>query len=94
MAEDTGKALADAYRRAGSDFLAYNLERLFRHIATEQDKASHNNMLEEVMLMVGDEPKNVFQRLAETMLKKRTQEKKRRSFIKMVADILRIEAKG
>ena len=53
--------LVKSYQGAGADFLAYRLAKLFKQIKTPEDIALHNEILDEVMLMI--EPNNaVFMR--------------------------------
>ena len=44
--------LIQAYGNAGEDFLALKLAPLFAKIETEADKVRHNDILEEILLMV------------------------------------------
>jgi hypothetical protein len=46
--------LIDAYRRAGENFLAYRLEKMFAEIKTEADRALHNEIAAEIGLMIGE----------------------------------------
>lgn len=62
------KSISSAYRRAGEDFLAYRLEKMFRKIETPADIALHNDVLAEAMLIIDDNPKVFFQTLAHKML--------------------------
>lgn len=74
------------YMQAGEDFLADRIEGLFRHIVTEQDKALHNAILEEVLSMTGDDESVVklfFRSIAHKLLTKR--KRKQNLFSKIVA---------
>lgn len=91
------EARLQGYAQAGNDFLADRIEGLFRHISNEQDKALHNVILEEVILMIGSEEetkKQFFQTIAHRILEKRTKEKARWSFVKIVAERLNKLRKG
>jgi hypothetical protein len=56
--------LINAYKNAGEDFLALKLTPLFARIETEADKVRHNDILEEVLLMVGNNPVGFMKRVA------------------------------
>ena len=84
-----GNSLLSAYSRAGHDFLAAKLEGMFRRIETEEDKALHNVIQKEVMLMVGSQQKEVnkfYRLLAEMLL---TDNVVRKRFREMVAEALK-----
>ncbi len=84
----TREALLQGYRLAGTDFLADRLEGMFRHIATEQDKALHNAVLEEVISMIGDDSETQ-KRFFRVVAYRLSKERKRKSFVKIVAERLR-----
>ena len=48
-------SLKQAYRRAGNDFLAKDLECMFRVIKTPDDIATHNIMQAKVFEMIGQD---------------------------------------
>ncbi len=84
-----GKALASAYSRAGTDFLANRLEGMFRVIKTQEDIALHNIVQKEVFLMVGESRPEIgkfYRLLAGRILAKREETKTKESFLKKVAD--------
>ncbi len=84
-----GNSLISAYSRAGTDFLASRLEGMFREIKDDEDKALHNVIQKEVMLMVGSQQKgaNKFYRLLAEMLL--TDKVVRKRFSEMVAEALK-----
>ena len=65
--------LSQAYRRAGNDFLASDLECMFRVIKTPEDTALHNVMQKKVFEMVGQDKAavNMFYRQLAHRLKKK-----------------------
>ena len=80
-------SLSNAYRRAGNDFLAGDLESTFRVLKTDEDIALHNHMVKKIIRMVGqDKAKaNYFYRsLAHRLLEKRA----KRGFLKMLSEVL------
>ena len=78
-----GKALLTGYRMAGADFLATEIEGMFRNIVTDEDKALHNMTLQKVLAMLGPDPKLFFKELA-----RKTTEIKRKSYARMVAETI------
>lgn len=85
MAKDN--SLSSAYARAGHDFLAQDLECMFRVIKTPEDIALHNVIQAKIFKMIGEDMKdaNKFYRLlAGKLLKKRA----KRSFLKQLSGIL------
>ena len=79
--------LSDAYRRAGNDFLAADLECMFRVIKTPEDMALHNVVQDKVFEMVGQDKAEVnmfYRRLAHKLLRKRA----KRSFLKQLSEVL------
>ena len=85
MAKD--KLLSDAYRRAGSDFLAGDLECMFRTLKTPEDIALHNVIADKVFKMVGQDKADVnlfYRSLAHKLLQKRV----KRSFLRQLSEVL------
>lgn len=79
--------LSSAYARAGHDFLAGDLECMFRVIKTPEDIAMHNVIQAKVFKMIGEdmEKANKFYRLlAGKLLKKRA----KRSFLNQLSEVL------
>jgi len=74
---DAGKGLLRSYKLAGQDFLAYRLVKLFIKIETPEDIALHNDILAEVLQIIGGEEKTFFKDLAEIILYKDYKPKKR-----------------
>lgn len=63
------KGLSSAYERAGVDFLAYRLQHcLFKKIENPVDIALHNDMLEEIELLVDGENLLFFKNFANILL--------------------------
>lgn len=83
MPED--KPLADAYRRAGNDFLARRIEGMFRVLKTPEDVALHNSIQKEIMEMVAGEPLKFYRLIAYELLEKKMV---RRTFRKIVAEAI------
>ena len=83
MKQDT---LTDCYQRAGIDFLALKLMGMFRMIRTEQDMARHNDILHDVLAMMGDElnRKTIYGQIAGAILHRPSAAK--RSLCRIVAD--------
>ena len=67
---DQGKGLYKAYRGAGTGYLAYRLGRLFVKIETPEDIALHNDILSEVLKMIGGEEQQFLKAIAEDLLHK------------------------
>lgn len=85
MANDN--SLSSAYRRAGHDFLAEDLECMFRVIKTPEDTALHNVIQAKVFRMIGEDQQDAnrfYRLLAEKLLQKRA----KRSFLKQVSEVL------
>ena len=79
--------LSQAYSRAGSDFLASDLEYMFRVIKTPEDIAMHNVIQAKIFKMIGQDKAQVnrfYRMLAHKLLLKRA----KRSFLKMVSEVL------
>lgn len=66
--QESINGLIRGYQSAGRDFLAYRLQRLFFHIQTPDDIALHNDVLEEVMVLIEHDPKSFFQWFADELL--------------------------
>ena len=83
----TNTPLSDAYRRAGNDFLAADLECMFRVIKTPEDMALHNVVQEKIFEMVGQDNAKVnmfYRNLAHKLLLKRA----KRSFLRQLSEVL------
>ena len=81
------KRLSTCYRLAGEDFLASDLELMFRKIETPEDTARHNVIQEKIFAMIGQDMAevNVFYRmLSHKLLHKRA----KLSFLQQVAELL------
>lgn len=79
--------IKQAYQRAGEDFLAADLEVMFRVIKTDEDKAYHNLIQKKIFEMIGQDQMqvNVFYRtLAHKLLQKRA----KKSFIKQLCEVI------
>lgn len=79
--------LSSAYRRAGNDFLAADLECMFRVIKTDEDIALHNVTQKKVFEMIGEDKEQVnlfYRTVAHRLLQKRAKQ----SFLKMVSEVL------
>jgi len=76
-----------AYGRAGSDFLASDLECMFRVIRTPEDIALHNLIQKKVFEMIGQDQMqaNMFYRaLGHKLMRKRA----KKSFIKQLCEVI------
>lgn len=85
--------LSQAYRRAGNDFLAEDLECMFRVIKTPEDIALHNVIQKKVFKMIGQDKADAnlfYRRLSRRLLEKRA----KRSFLKMLSAVLIGERAG
>ena len=96
-----GKALSDAYRRAGEDFLADDLTKMFRIIKTPEQMAEHNMILRKVMSMIGDPEKDkmgkaklFFRSLAHGLLYEEKKKNARKGFLKRIAGSIMSVSKG
>ncbi len=79
--------LSSAYARAGHDFLAEDLEYMFRVIKTPEDIALHNVIQAKVFKMIGGDMKDAnrfYRLLAGKLLHKRA----KRSFLKQLSEVL------
>ena len=88
---DMGKGIHVAYMKAGADFLAYRMQRLFTKIETPEDIALHNDVLKEVLLIVSGKEQEFFKTLAEDMLYTKVNRKKR-FFMRLASRVLNIGA--
>jgi hypothetical protein len=82
-----GELLSTCYRLAGNDFLASDLESIFRDLKTPEDIALHNVMVKKVVKMVGqDKLKATFfyRALSHRLLRKRAKQ----SLLKQIAQVL------
>lgn len=87
MKTEHGKGLVKGYRAAGVNFLGVRLQKLFVEIKTAEDMALHNEMLKEVLAMVGGEPVGIVQAVADIILyKKETKKLLKKKFLRQVAD--------
>ena len=77
------------YQKAGKNYLAYRLEKLFVEIKTEKDKVLHNQILEEILEITRGKEQSFFESLADTILNKKV-DKKRRLLIRVAEIILGI----
>jgi len=78
--------ISDAYRRAGNDFLAADLECMFRVIKTPEDMALHNVIQEKIFKMIGQDKSEVnmfYRKLAHKLLRKRAKQ----SFLKQLSEV-------
>ena len=85
------KTLSACYAQAGNDFLAGDLECIFRVLESQEDIALHNHMVKKVVKMVGQdkEKANLFYRtLAHRLLRERAKQ----SLLKQVAEVLNRKA--
>ena len=80
-----GKALVDAYQRAGVNFLVYKLESMFRMINTDADRIRHNDMLEELQSMLGINSPNFLKMVASSILARGRKRKAKKEFLETVA---------
>jgi len=58
-----------SYSKAGPDFLAYKMEKMFTRIETPEQMALHNDILADVLAMLDEgEKEGFFRKLAEKIL--------------------------
>lgn len=88
----SGKGLYIAYQKAGEDFLAYRMEKLFVRIETAEDIALHNDILSEVLQMIQGEETQFFKGMAEAILYPKVN-KRKRFLLRLAGQILRIGQK-
>ena len=86
------RGLYKSYQRAGPSFLAYKLERLFVRIETPEDTVLHNDILKDVLGIIGGEEKSFFAYMAEAILYQNVNRKKRLLF-RLAEQILSIGQK-
>lgn len=87
-----GKGIFRSYQKAGQDFLAYRLAKLFVKIETDADIALHNDVLLEVLQMIHGEEKAFFKDMAGILLYQPVDRRKRFLF-KVAGQILNIGQK-
>lgn len=80
---DNGKALFQLYNKDGGVTLAHRLQHLFNPVVTEADKALHNDISREVMLIIDRKERNFLQEVVDAVLYKR--EKRKPRFLLRVA---------
>ena len=85
--DELGNKLIRAYQMAGAGFLAYRLEKIFRPIETNEDKALHNDMLAEIELMTGDRF-GFLRQLSRDTLINNSLKSTRKAFLEYIASIL------
>ena len=71
------KGVYRSYQKAGSDFLAVRLVRLFTKIKTEEDRVLHNDMLNDVLAIIRGEEETFFRSMAENMFYRKVDRKGR-----------------
>jgi hypothetical protein len=74
---NTGKSLFNMYNNAGKTLLAHRLQHVFHPITTEADKALHNEILAEVLLIIDDKERTFMNGLTDLILYKRIPKQKR-----------------
>ena len=82
-----GKLISTCYRLAGNDFLASDLECIFRDLKTPEDIALHNHMVKKVVKMVGQDKLEAtffYRAMSHRLLRKRA----KMSLIKQIAEVL------
>ena len=79
--------IREAYTRAGSDFLASDLECMFRVIKTPEDIALHNLIQKKMFDMIGQDQAqaNMFYR---ALGHKLTRKRAKKSFIKQLCEVI------
>jgi len=90
--ENTGCGIYRSYQRAGQDFLAYRLAKLFVRIETPTDIALHNDVLAEVLQIVHGEEKAFFKDMAGILLYQ-PENKQKRFLFRVAGKILEIGMK-
>ena len=85
--EQHRELLKDAYAAAGVDFLAYKLKRVFMRIETPEDIALHNDVLDEMLIMIEADMPGFFRKLANIVLRR---EPKKASWLKKIAENIMI----
>ena len=72
-----GQGIYRGYHKAGQDFLAYRLAKLFVKIETPSDIALHNDVLFEVLQIVEGDEKSFFKDMAHIILYQPVDRRKR-----------------
>ncbi len=80
------RGLYISYQKAGVNFLAYKMERIFTRIESDEDAALHNDILTDVLSMVEGEGTQFFRGMADAVLYPRVNKRKR--FLFRVADLI------
>lgn len=62
------KVLVEGYKHAGPDFLAIRLTRIFSKIETEQDRVLHNDMIDDLIALLGDKKPEFLKPVAEEII--------------------------
>ena len=83
---DDGRSLFLMYHKAGSTVLAHRLKHLFHPIETKADIALHNDILKEVMLMIGGKERSFMEKLTGIILYKPAPRQKR--FLVRIASLI------
>ncbi len=81
------KLISDGYSRAGVDFLAADLEPMFRILRTPEDVALHNVITKKVFDMIGQDKIEV-NRFYRTFAGKLLQERVKKSFLRQLCEVL------
>jgi len=76
-----------AYQKAGANFLAYRLGKLFTKIESVEDQALHNDVLAEVLQIIQGKEQAFFKTLAEDMLFTKV-DRKQRFLVRLAKRIL------
>ena len=71
------KGLFVLYSKAGSDFLAYKLEKIFSRIENAEDMALHNDILKDVLDIVESKETGFFRDMASLILRKKPERQDR-----------------
>lgn len=89
----SGRGLFHLYQNGGIEFLGYKLERLFSKIENESDVALHNDIVQDVMLIIGTgEEVNLVRKMADFILYPKVNKRKRFLF-RVAEQILNIGRK-
>lgn len=64
---DKTQVISRGYANAGDDFLAEKLKKIFCPINTEEDRYLHNEMIRDLMMLIGPEISNVRKSIARTI---------------------------
>ena len=83
------KGLFVLYSKAGPDFLAYKLEKIFTKITTPEQQALHNDMLADVLGIIESQETGFFRGMADLILCKRVK-KPKRFLVKLAEKIIHI----